>query len=90
MPIWLVGGEKIPIIQGPGMPSSFPILFFFLDCLEDGKCRLDICRKIYTTGFSGKQFYTLKVQKFRLFSLKKNSANALTSVILVAFLLEFN
>ena len=67
------------------------------DRLDSCKClcqvmpdRLDICQKIYTTGFSGKQFYTLKVQKFRLFSLKKNSANALTSVILVAFLLEFN
>ena len=34
--------------------------------------RLEICQKIYTTGFSGQKFYTLKVRKFRLFLLKEN------------------
>ena len=33
--------------------------------------RLEICQKIYTTGFSGQKFYTLKVRKLRLFLLKK-------------------
>ena len=33
--------------------------------------RLDICQKLYTTQFLGKQFYTLKVQNFGLFLLKK-------------------
>ena len=33
--------------------------------------RLDICQKIYTTRFSGKKFYTLKVHKIWLFLLKK-------------------
>ena len=32
--------------------------------------RLDICQKIYTTEFSGRKIYTLKVRKFRLFSGK--------------------
>ena len=26
--------------------------------------RLEICQKIYTTGFSGQKFYTLKVRKW--------------------------
>ena len=33
--------------------------------------RLEICQKIYTTGFSGQNFYTLKVRKLRLFLLKE-------------------
>ena len=33
--------------------------------------RLEICQKIYTTGFFGQQFYTLKVRKLWRFSLKK-------------------
>ena len=35
------------------------------------KHRLGICQKIYTTKFSGRKIYTLKVRKFRLFLLKK-------------------
>ena len=41
--------------------------------------RLDICQKMYMTGFSSKKFYTLK----------RTSITALTSIILVAFLLKF-
>ena len=33
--------------------------------------RLEICQKIYMTGFSGQKFYTLKVRKLRLFLLKE-------------------
>ena len=33
--------------------------------------RLEICQKIYTTGFRGQEFYKLKVRKLRLFLLKK-------------------
>ena len=33
--------------------------------------RLEICQKIYTTGFSGQKFYPLKVRKLRLFLLKE-------------------
>ena len=54
------------------------------------RSRLEICQKIYTTGFRGKKFYTLKVRKLRLFLRKINSVNSLISVILVAILLEFN
>ena len=28
--------------------------------------RLEICQKIYTTGFLGQKFYTLKMRKLRL------------------------
>ena len=52
--------------------------------------RLEICQKIYTTGFRGKKFYTLKVRKLWWFLLKRNCVNALISVILVDFSLEFN
>ena len=47
--------------------------------------RLDICQKIYTARFSGQKFYTLKVRKLRHFLLKRNSVNALISVLLVLF-----
>ena len=33
--------------------------------------RLEICQKNYTTGFSGRKFYTLKVRKLQLFLLKE-------------------
>ena len=46
---------------------------------------LEICQKFYTTGFSGKKIYTLKVPKLRLFYSKIISVNALISVILVDF-----
>ena len=42
------------------------------------------------TRFLGQKFYPLKVRKLRLFLLKKESVNALISVKLVAFLLEYN
>ena len=51
--------------------------------------RLEICQKIYTTGFLRQKFYALKVRKLRLFLLKRNSINALISVIWVDFLLKF-
>ena len=50
--------------------------------------RLEICQKIYTTEFLGQKFYTLKVRKFWLFLLKKETAQmhyALTSVIQLEF-----
>ena len=37
-------------------------------------CRLEICQKFYTTGFSGQKNYTLKVPKLRLFFTKKETA----------------
>ena len=40
--------------------SSFPFIH-----------RLEICQKIYTTGFVSQKFYTLKVRKLRLFLLKE-------------------
>ena len=39
--------------------------------------RLEICQKIYTTGFSDQKFYTLKVRNLRQFFTKINSVNAL-------------
>ena len=47
--------------------------------------RLEICQKIYTTGFSVQQFYTLNVRNLRLFLLKKKQRKCIN---LVAFLLE--
>ena len=52
--------------------------------------KLEICQKIYTAGFFGQKFYTLKVCKLREFPLKKNNVNALISGILVAILIEFS
>ena len=49
--------------------------------------RLEICQKIYTTGFSDQKFYTLKVRTLRLFSLKKKQRKCIN---LVVFLLELN
>ena len=34
-------------------------------------CRLEICQKIYTTGFFSQKFYTLKVHKLQRFLRKK-------------------
>ena len=36
--------------------------------------RLEICQKIYTTGFSAQKTYTIKVRKLRLSLLKKKVA----------------
>ena len=47
--------------------------------------RLEICQKIYTTGFSGQKFYTLNVRKFRLFLLKKKQRKCIN---LAVFLLN--
>ena len=33
--------------------------------------RLEICQKLYMTGLSGRNFYTLKVRNLRLHLLKK-------------------
>ena len=52
--------------------------------------RLDICQKIYTTGFSGKKIYTLKVHKFQLFLLKKKQRNCIDISYFSSVLLEFN
>ena len=55
------------------------------------KLRHEICQKIYTTGFSGPIFHTLKVRKLLLFLLKMNEriciicVYALTSVNWVIF-----
>ena len=49
--------------------------------------KLEICQKIYTTGFSDQKFYTLKVRNLQLFLLKKKQRKCIN---LVAFLLEFN
>ena len=57
------------------------------DGVGGGEGRLDICQKIYTTGFSDRKFYTLKVCNMRLFLLKKK---LLKCSNLVAFLLEIN
>ena len=40
-------------------------------------CRIGICQKIFTLlNFSGKEFYTLKTRKLRLYLPVKNSENA--------------
>ena len=52
--------------------------------------RLDICQKLYTTQFLGKQFYTLKVQNFGLFLLKKKQHKCIDISNLSDFLLKFN
>ena len=38
---------------------------------SDVDADLRFVKKIYTTGFSGQKFYTLKVRKWRLFLLKE-------------------
>ena len=38
---------------------------------DNDNFRLDVCQKVYTTGFLGKKFYSLKVRELRLFLLKK-------------------
>ena len=43
--------------------------------------RLEICQKIYMTGFSGQNFYTLKVRNCNYFYSQWNSINTLISVI---------
>ena len=48
----------------------------------NGTLRLEICQKIYTTGFSVQKFYTLKVRNLRLFLLKKKQRKCIN---LVAF-----
>ena len=49
--------------------------------------RLEICQKIYTTGFSDQKCYTLKVCNLGLFLLKKKQRKCIN---LVAFLFELN
>ena len=52
--------------------------------------RLEIRQNFYTTGFLGQKLYTVKQHTLRRFLLKRNGVNALISVILVDFLLEFD
>ena len=52
--------------------------------------RLEICQKIYTTGFFGKQIYTLKVHKLRRFVLKKKQRKCISISYFSRFLLESN
>ena len=35
--------------------------------------RLEICQKIYTTGFSGQKFYTLKVRNATIFTQRETA-----------------
>ena len=49
------------------------------------QCRLEICQKMYATEFWGQKIYTLKWVYCDFFYSKRNSINALISVILVAF-----
>ena len=58
--------------QGICLPFS-PDLFY-------PKSRLETCQKIYTTGFWDKKIYTLKVQNFRLFLLKKKQRKCINLV----------
>ena len=72
-----------------GMDFRFIRLYYFSHLkLNDhvaSLSRLDICQKIYSGGFSGQKFYTLKVRKLRQLFLTRNSVNALISVLLVLF-----
>ena len=55
--------------------ESLNLDYLFVCRLSPNKVvRLEICQKIYTTEFSGQKFYTLKVRKFRLFLIKKETA----------------
>ena len=50
--------------------------------------RLEICQKIYTTGFSGQKFFTLKVRNATIFTQRETAYMHLYQ-LLVAFLLKF-
>ena len=50
----------------------------------DPRPDLGFVKKIYMSGCSGQNFYTLKVHKLRLSLLKKNSVNALLSEYLIS------
>ena len=47
--------------------------------------RLEICQKIYTTGFSGQKFYTLKRRKLRRFLLKKQQRKCINISYCISF-----
>ena len=69
------------VIFGAAIPCALPLFTFkagireaLKNCFSgiilkpaDPPSRLEICQKIYTTRFSGKKFYTIKVRKLRLF-----------------------
>ena len=52
--------------------------------------RLEICQKIYMTGFFGQKFYTIKVRKLRRFLLKKKQHECTNISYFSLFLLDFN
>ena len=54
---------------------------------EQSKVRLEICQKIYTTGFLVQKNYTLKLREVRLFLPKKKQCKLIN---LGVFLLKFN
>ena len=54
-------------IYGGHAPYQFSVVLVLILVLV----RLEICQKIYTTGFSRQKFYTLKVRKLRLFLQQK-------------------
>ena len=48
------------------------VIFCWVSCnwvLDMNRTRHEICQTFYTTGFSGRKFYTLKVHALRLFLL---------------------
>ena len=54
---------------------SRPALYYFQNTMYHVilQGRLEICQKIYTTGFLDQRFYTLTVRNLRLFLLKKTA-----------------
>ena len=51
--------------------------FWQLAQTQGRQADLRFVKKIYTTGFSGKKFYTLKVRKLRLFLLKEKQCKCI-------------
>ena len=56
--------------QGRREPLGQQGAIFFNIC-----SRLEICQKIYTTGFSGQKFYTLKVPKLQMLKKQRKCIN---------------
>ena len=50
--------------------------------------RLEICQKIYMTGFFGQKSYTLKVRKLRRFLLKKKQRKCINVSYFSRFLVK--
>ena len=76
-------------ISKTNFASKIPKLDLFESVIQ-GAIRLEICQKIYTTGFFGQKFYTLKVCKLRRFLLQNKKRKCINISYFSRLLLEFH